>query len=70
VAEVAERTCIHHWLLTDREEEVIRGRCKQCGAERAFPASVEEAEGHHGWNQRRLDGRQGFDSLPGGEAAW
>lgn len=36
-------TCVHHWVLARPEEEVIRGRCKLCGATREYPASVEGA---------------------------
>jgi hypothetical protein len=36
-------TCVHHWVLARPEDEVIRGRCKRCGATREYPASVEGA---------------------------
>jgi hypothetical protein len=29
-------TCIHHWLLQDKQEGRSPGRCKKCGAERVF----------------------------------
>ncbi len=35
--------CVHHWVLSHPEDDVIRGRCKRCGAEREYPASVEGA---------------------------
>jgi len=35
--------CVHHWVLGTPEEEVIRGRCKRCGATREYPASMELA---------------------------
>ena len=36
-------TCTHHWVLAHPEDDVIRGRCKRCGATREYPASVEGA---------------------------
>ena len=35
--------CIHHWVLAHPEDDVIRGRCKLCGEQREYPASVEGA---------------------------
>ncbi len=35
--------CIHHWVLACPEDDVIRGRCKHCGEQREYPASVEGA---------------------------
>ena len=37
------QTCTHHWVLAHPEDDVIRGRCKRCGATREYPASVEGA---------------------------
>ena len=34
--------CVHHWVLGVPEDEVVRGRCKRCGTEREYPASVEQ----------------------------
>jgi hypothetical protein len=36
-------TCVHHWVLGVPEDEVVRGRCKRCGAVREYPASIEQA---------------------------
>jgi hypothetical protein len=36
-------TCVHHWVLGLPQENVVRGRCKRCGARRDYPASVEGA---------------------------
>ena len=33
---------VHHWLLGTPGEEVVRGRCKRCGCERDYPASLEQ----------------------------
>ena len=33
--------CVHHWVLGTPEEEVVRGRCKRCGATREYPAAME-----------------------------
>jgi hypothetical protein len=35
------QTCVHHWVLSVPEDEVVRGRCKRCGATRDYPASVD-----------------------------
>ena len=42
-AEPAVAGCVHHWVLAHPEDDVIRGRCKLCGAQREYPASVEGA---------------------------
>lgn len=39
----AAGTCVHHWVLGVPEDEVVRGRCKRCGATREYPASLEQA---------------------------
>ena len=35
--------CVHHWVLGVPEDEVVRGRCKLCGAVREYPAALELA---------------------------
>ncbi len=35
--------CVHHWVLGVPQDEVVKGRCKRCGAHRDYPASVEGA---------------------------
>ena len=35
--------CVHHWILSVPEDDVVKGRCKRCGAHRDYPASVEGA---------------------------
>ena len=40
--EARTEACVHHWLLGTPEDEVVWGRCKRCGCERAYPASVEQ----------------------------
>lgn len=35
--------CVHHWVLGLPQDDIIRGRCKRCGAVRDYPASVEGA---------------------------
>ena len=40
--ESSNETCVHHWVLgAPGEDDLVRGRCKRCGAARAYPASVE-----------------------------
>jgi hypothetical protein len=43
MADMISQGCVHHWVLTHPEDDVIRGRCKRCGATREYPASVEGA---------------------------
>jgi hypothetical protein len=43
MAEMLTEQCVHHWLLAVPEDEVVRARCKRCGATRDYPASVEGA---------------------------
>jgi hypothetical protein len=33
--------CVHHWVLSAPQDDVIHGRCKRCGARRDYPASTE-----------------------------
>jgi hypothetical protein len=41
MAESSTLECVHHWLLETPGDEVVRGRCKRCGAEREYPASLD-----------------------------
>lgn len=41
--DVGTRTCVHHWVLSVPDEDVVRGRCKRCGVCREYPATVEGA---------------------------
>ena len=43
MADAQTSTCVHHWILSVPDDDVIRGRCKRCGATREYPASVEGA---------------------------
>lgn len=43
MSDTATHTCVHHWVLGLPEDDIIRGRCKRCGAVREYPASVEGA---------------------------
>lgn len=33
--------CVHHWLLGDPAQGQVTGRCKRCGAARAFSGTPE-----------------------------
>lgn len=39
-----EVTCRHHWLLGQPEEGEIKAKCRLCGANRSYPASLDEYE--------------------------
>jgi hypothetical protein len=41
--DVGTQSCVHHWVLSIPEEEIVQGRCKRCGATRSYPATVEGA---------------------------
>ena len=43
MAEAITETCVHHWVLSHPEDDIVRGRCKRCGSTREYPASVEGA---------------------------
>jgi hypothetical protein len=43
MTETLTQACVHHWVLSTPDDEVVRGRCKRCGAVRDYPASVEQA---------------------------
>lgn len=43
MADTATENCVHHWVLATPEADVVRGRCKRCGMQREYPASVEGA---------------------------
>jgi hypothetical protein len=43
MTETLTDACVHHWVLSTPDDEVVRGRCKRCGAVRDYPASVEQA---------------------------
>ncbi len=65
--------CVHHWVLAHPEDDVIRGRCKRCGATREYPASVEGASRQGVFDEAASLGRSisllqdagGSSSLPG-----
>lgn len=64
--------CTHHWVLSHPDNDVIRGRCKRCGATREYPASVEGASRQGVYDEAASLGRSisllpdaGATSLPG-----
>jgi hypothetical protein len=64
--------CRHHWVLSHPEDQVVRGRCKHCGARRDYPASVEGASRQGVYDEAAALGRTvsllpdaGRDGLPG-----
>lgn len=34
--------CRHHWLLGQPSEGIVRGNCRNCGAERQYPAFLDD----------------------------
>ncbi len=70
-------TCVHHWVLGLPEGEVVKGRCKRCGARRDYPASVEGASRQGMYDEAASLGRgaslmaeSGRGSLPGNGQKW
>ena len=37
-------TCVHHWLLGEPASGRVVGRCKRCGATKAYPASPDSTD--------------------------
>lgn len=42
--EPSQVECRHHWVLGQPREGVVPGRCRQCGAEREYPAVLDDFE--------------------------
>lgn len=70
--------CVHHWVLGLPEDDVIKGRCKRCGMEREYPASVEGASRQGVYDEAAslnktiglLPDNGATASLPGKEGVW
>lgn len=43
VGDPARPACVHHWVLSDPAHGAVDGRCKRCGATRAFSSTPEGA---------------------------
>lgn len=41
VDDPARPACVHHWILGDPTHGTVDGRCKRCGATRAFSGTPE-----------------------------
>lgn len=37
-----ESECRHHWVLGAPSDGIVRGRCRNCGREREYPAFLDE----------------------------
>ena len=51
---MVERTkavCRHHWLLSEPRQDVVRGVCMRCGAQRDYPAGLEEPARYDDYEQ-------------------
>jgi hypothetical protein len=78
MADAQTQQCVHHWILGTPDDEVIRGRCKRCGATREYPATVDGAsrEGVYGEaaslnrTVSLLPDVGGKDTLPGSDRMW
>lgn len=77
--ETATGTCVHHWVLGLPQDDVVKGRCKRCGAHREYPASVEGASRQGMYDEaaslnqgggRTSDSGGGFGALPGRDRTW
>lgn len=67
MADVGTRTCVHHWVLSVPEEDVVRGRCKRCGVSREYPATVEGASRQGVYEEAASYGKSGgLPDLGGG----
>ncbi|MDP9237739.1 MAG: hypothetical protein M3P30_10185 [Chloroflexota bacterium] len=78
MADMLTQNCVHHWVLAHPEADVIRGRCKRCGATRDYPASVEGASRQGVYDEAAslnrtvslLPDMGGPDRLPGKDRSW
>jgi hypothetical protein len=78
MADMMTRACVHHWVLGVPDDDVIRGRCKRCGATREYPASVEGASRQGVYDEAAslnktvslLPDVGGSDRLPGTDHTW
>lgn len=77
MADMVTGTCVHHWVLALPEDDVVRGRCKRCGATREYPASVEGASRQGVYDEAASLNRtvtllpdNSSDSLPGRDRVW
>jgi hypothetical protein len=78
MADMLTGACVHHWVLSLPEDDVVRGRCKRCGAVREYPASVEGASRQGVYDEAAalnstvslLPDLGGESRLPGSETAW
>jgi len=78
MADMLAQECVHHWVLGLPDDDVIRGRCKRCGATREYPASVEGASRQGVYDEAASLNRTvsllpdigGGDNLPGRERMW
>ena len=41
---VAHSGCVHHWMLDEPQQGAVRGSCRRCGDQRAFPASPDSTD--------------------------
>ena len=69
--------CVHHWVLGVPQDDVVKGRCKRCGAHRDYPASVEGASRQGMYDEAASLGRgislmaeSGRGGLPGIGQTW
>ena len=68
--------CVHHWVLSMPDADVVHGRCKRCGAVREYPASVEGASRQGVYDEAASLSRtvsllpDAGTALPGREFSW
>lgn len=68
----------HHWVLGLPEDDVVKGRCKRCGLQREYPASVEGASRQGVYDEAAslnktvelLPDNSTTSALPGREGVW
>ena len=70
-------TCVHHWVLSPPHDDVILGKCKRCGTQREYPASVEGASRQGVYDEAASLSKSvsllpdaGGDRIPGGATSW
>ena len=52
---VAAADCKHHWVLGQPNQGMVSGRCRICGAERQYPAVLDDVDRYYG-SDRSMSG--------------
>ena len=51
----AEARCTHRWVLGRPSQGIVLGRCRYCGAEREYPAALDDYDRFYGADRAMSD---------------